>query len=379
MHLLKNGSKMFLIIDRYLIKQLLPPLLACTAGFFIFWITFDLITEIDSFQGAQSFTKSIIKYYLLKSPELLQTTLPISLLLAMLYTATLHSRHQEYTAIRASGLSIFRISIPYMSVGLIFGMIIWGFAEYLIPKTSILAEQIISNVKAKNDHDWLSRINFVNEVGGRVWTIDAFNTRTGEALTPQIGWFMTNGAFRHIIAERAVYTNNSWLFFNVQEFYYPSGSKGDYIPSSTNILELKHLNETPEKIRNEIKIRSLDNLKGSRKLHLKSSDIREYLFWHPTLRPDKKRILQTILHSRISSAFTSIIVVIIALPFGMHSNKRNIFFGAAGGIFITFVFFILQEFSLALGAAGILPPLISAWLPNIFFGTLGIIFVKQLN
>jgi lipopolysaccharide export system permease protein len=66
------------------------------------------------------------------------------------------------------------------------------------------------------------------------------------------------------------------------------------------------------------------------------------------------------------------VVVLIAIPFGAASGRRNLFFGVAGSIFICFAYFVIQQVSLALGAGGHLPAWLAAWLPNLFFAGLGL-------
>ncbi len=65
-------------------------------------------------------------------------------------------------------------------------------------------------------------------------------------------------------------------------------------------------------------------------------------------------------------------MVLIAIPFGAASGRRNLFFGVAGSIFICFGFFVVQQFSLAFGSGGYLPPWLAAWLPNIVFAGAGL-------
>ena len=54
-------------------------------------------------------------------------------------------------------------------------------------------------------------------------------------------------------------------------------------------------------------------------------------------------------------------VVLIAMPFGAASGRRNIFVGVVSSILICFVFFVLQQLGLALGTGGRLAPWLAAW------------------
>jgi len=98
--------------DRYLFRELLVPLGFCLGGFLIFWIAFDLFGRLDDFQELKFGLREILFYYLLDLPKLLNTALPVALLLAMLYALSAHSRHNELIALRSAGLSLWRICVP---------------------------------------------------------------------------------------------------------------------------------------------------------------------------------------------------------------------------------------------------------------------------
>ena len=67
-----------------------------------------------------------------------------------------------------------------------------------------------------------------------------------------------------------------------------------------------------------------------------------------------------------------LVVVLIALPFGAASGRRNVFVGVASSIFIAFAFLGLTKVSLALGASGYMPAWLAGWLPNLVFGFTGL-------
>ena len=77
--------------------------------------------------------------------------------------------------------------------------------------------------------------------------------------------------------------------------------------------------------------------------------------------------------------WTCFIVVLMAIPFGAPSGRRNLFFGVAGSIFICFSFLVLQMICLAVGVSGHLVPWLAAWLPNIIFGAIGITLTLRVR
>ena len=97
------------LLDRYLLRELLVPLGYCLCGFLLFWISSDLFVKLGEFQKKGMVARDIAEYYLVMLPEFLVLVLPIALLLALLYALTNHARHQEITAIRAAGVSLWRL------------------------------------------------------------------------------------------------------------------------------------------------------------------------------------------------------------------------------------------------------------------------------
>src|SRR5438128_1138339 len=107
------------LLDRYLLREFLAPLGFCLSGFWLLAIAFDLTGELRSMQAKHLRAGDIAEYYLYRPPDLLVWILPMVLLLALLYSLTNHARHNELTAIRAAGVSLWRMSMPFLAIGLI--------------------------------------------------------------------------------------------------------------------------------------------------------------------------------------------------------------------------------------------------------------------
>src|SRR5689334_17662965 len=131
------------LLDRYLLRELLLPLAYCLGGFLVFWISFDLLSELSGFLEDQISSGDIARYYLLRTPELLVVVMPIALLLALLYALTNHARHNELTAMRAAGLSLGRLSLPYLGVGLVFSLALFALNELWVPKADEVARELV--------------------------------------------------------------------------------------------------------------------------------------------------------------------------------------------------------------------------------------------
>ena len=96
------------LLDRYFLRELLIPFVYCLCGLFVFWLTFNLLDDLEDFQKANLAPSEVGLYYLHQLPELLIVVVPVALLLAMMHSLTNHSRHNELIAARAAGVGVWR-------------------------------------------------------------------------------------------------------------------------------------------------------------------------------------------------------------------------------------------------------------------------------
>jgi lipopolysaccharide export system permease protein len=373
-------------LDRYLLRELLVPLGYCLCGFLVFYVSFDLIFQINRFQDNRMQFVDMVEYYVVTLPELLaEQVLPVSLLLALLYALTNHSRHNELTAMRAAGVPLWRVALPYLGVGVAFGVIVFAITEFWLPSAAERARIIMARRLAQPGQlDLTPRFVLNNETARRKWIIGHFNTKTEEVLDPTVSWDLADGSSRRIDARRGVYRDKQWYFFGAHVWDCPAPEQL-YIetwPTNaavTNAVLQVSLPETPAWLKSEIKVNNLSATDAAKGLRLSMSEIRDYLQLHPQIDPRKKAMLMTQLQGNIAAPFTCLVVVLIALPFAARVGRHNVFVGVAGSIFICFGYFILQRITLGLGVAGYLPPLLAAWLPNLISGGTGLVLLSRLR
>jgi lipopolysaccharide export system permease protein len=365
------------LLDKYLLRELLVPLGYCLAGFFLFWVAFDLLQELNSLQSHKLSGWEIATYYAVKSPLLVVVMLPIALLLGMLFALSNHSRHHEITAIRAAGVSLWRLSLPYFAVGLAAGGVLFALNEFLVPDSADAAEAIkLQHVQKDRGGLGPGRVlnlGFTNAREQREWLIGAYVIASAQMLQPQVKWVADDGSERWLKAARAERTNGVWTFFDAIEYRTDPRSNTAPVPlARADVLPRPQFTETPDEIRSEIKIASRLALASSREADLSLAEIFDYLHFHPDLKRSDEWWLYTKLHGRLAAPWTCLVVVLIALPFGAASGRRNVFVGVASSIFIAFGFLVCQRVGLALGTSGHLPPWLAGWLPNLVFGLVGL-------
>ena len=353
------------------------PFAYCLSGFLLIWISSDLFDSIGDFKEAGLSALDIGEYYLVKSPEFLAIVLPVALLLGLLYALTQHARHNEITAIRAAGVGLWRLAMPYLVVGLLASGALFYVNEKFAPDADDRAELIkarrASGGESKFARHIVKNLGFVNARDQRNWLIAEFNSETLTMVSPVIKWVDASGMPVVFYASGAVYTNGGWTFFNAREYRGDPATDAALAPTIQEaVLPRPDFTETPEEIRSEVAISSRLTVKNRHRAELSLTELRHYLALHPDLSPAQASWLYTKMHSRIAGPWKCLVVVLIALPFGTVSGRRNVFAGVAGSILIGFAYFAVLEISLAVGTAGYVPAWLAGWFPNLAFAAMGI-------
>jgi len=367
--------------DRYLFRELLTPLACCLGGFLVFWISYFFFTELGTLQEHKLGLLDALEYAAAMLPGFFVMVLPITLLLALLYALTNHARHHEITALRAAGVSLWRLCAPYFVVGLAASGVYFALNEVAVPRGTRWAEEILSRhllqPSDRNVKTHFTKIGFRNTRARRNWQMSEYDAATTRLSNPVITWTLPDGSQRELRADYGLHTNGVWTFFNAKLFTL-ADAKSRFLPQPTAIvLPLPEFAETPRQILLEIRFSDTQTLRGSRNADIPLTELWEYLRYDPIMSAEDAAALFTKFHGRLALPWTCLVVVLIAIPFGAPAGRRNLFFGVAGSIFICFAFFVLQQVSLAFGINGHLPPWLAAWLPNLFFAALGTVMILR--
>jgi lipopolysaccharide export system permease protein len=374
------------LLDRYLLRELLIPLGYCLCGFLLFWITSDMFVKLGEFQRKGLVARDIAAYYVFVLPDFVVLVLPIALLLALLYALTNHARHQEITAIRAAGVSLWRLSLPYFGVGLLASLALFAVNEFWAPQSNERAEAILkrhlatdAHVPGRNEY-W--NLCFENTRDGRRWgPIGVYNAETGEMIRPLVYPIKQDGSKPWALrADRALRIDGVWTFFNALAFREAAETNSPPVPFlQTNVLAVPEFKETPEEINSEIKIRDTIILRAAKKSDVPIKDLLNYVRLHPQLSPSDRAWVETKLAGRLAAPWTCLVVVLVAIPFGAAGGRRNVFVGVASSIIICFSYFVLQQLGLALGTSGRVSPWLAVWFPNLFFGLVGLVMTARVR
>lgn len=375
------------LLDRYQLREFLSAFGYCLVGILVFWLSFELLGGMNELRRRELGAADVAMYLGHRLPLYLLLQVPVSLLLSLLYVLTQHARHNELVAMRAAGLGVWRISLPYLAVGVALSLGMLALNEYVVPDAAARADGVLEAASARSvpgavsegNGAWRENLNFRDPVSGRIWSVRRFNLETAEVVGAHIQWPTEDGGRSELVAERGMYGEEGWVFEGVTRFEFPAGG-GESTQAHTNRLAMSQFPETPAHLRSEVKIgRLLGSLKRSRQVQLSLREILTYRELHRELSPDLEARLRTWFHDRLASPWMCLVVVLIGIPAGAGSGRRNVFVGVASALFLAFAYFVLKEFSLALGTGRFLPAWLAAWLPNLVFGGGGALVLGRLR
>ena len=115
------------LLDLYIIKKFISITLIVLISFVVIFVSVNAIDNIDKFIENKIPNTEILKYYLFSIPYFLSYSLPISLLIATVFTFASLQKNHETTAIKASGISIRRISLPLIILGAVLSVTLFFF------------------------------------------------------------------------------------------------------------------------------------------------------------------------------------------------------------------------------------------------------------
>ncbi len=358
------------ILARYLFKNLMRPMVYLTMAFTLLFIVGDLMDNASEFMEAGTSPLELGYYYALRLPSMVIMIVPLCLLLAVLYSLSALTRHSEITAMRASGISIYRIVRPYLLMGILCLVFTAVVNEYTGPKFAYRADQFVKNQTHSDEQVYYQQIAFKNPAAGNIWYIQKFDTRDYTMRDIELTQQRKDGSdLRKYTAEKARWMDGRWWFENgsVQEYDRQGNRKG--IAEPFQALEMRDLSELPEDFMGEIKDPAYQS----------SAELWEYIQTHQFLSPETLTKYEVDFHHRLSMPFVCLIIVMIGIPVGAHTGRKGAFAGIMLALGMFFAFYATQFTMEYLAKQMYLAPWLGPWGALIAFSIIGGIMIHRMR
>ncbi len=354
------------ILDRYILFNFLKIFVFIALSIYVISVVIELKGIIDSALERKLHFSIILEYFKFYTPGVFKYIIPISTMMASVVTIAALSKSSEVIAIKATGISIYRMIAPIIILAFVFCIFFFFLQDYIFPYTNQKALMIKDQIEGRKGVSYSSlHGRWVALKGKRFLHYKNYEssppTLSGvslfeisekdfklrkriHALKCQwngIAWEFHNGWLREFDGkdhyknfEHLPYTRmEKPSFFQHRERTFFGGSK---IPEQMSFIELKEY---------------INSLKAS------GYDTTD---------------LELGLYEKTSFALTSLIMVFLALPFSFLIGKKGSLYGIGLSLLLVIIYWAIFAIFNALGLEGVLHPLLSAWAPNIIFGLGGI-------
>jgi lipopolysaccharide export system permease protein len=356
------------IVDRYLIHEYLRNLLFITLSFLALFLIIDFFEKIRMFLSNHATFKQMGSYFLFMMPMIVSQILPAAVLVASLVTCGTLSRHSEITAMKANGISLYRIALPILTIAALTSLMIFFLSEWVTPLTNDRAERIrLVEVQKQPSMGSFKQhqIWYRGEKG--IYNFRFFDARTGTLQGITIHYLDRQmNLIMRLDAERGEWKEGHWLFHNLLVARFDSGEFPVLSRIKQQVVDLPERPSDFQLIQKDVEAMGYSELKRYiRKLQSEGYDATRYV---------------VDLHGKMAFPLVSIILAVIGISFSLRSERSGgIAQGIGAGLVIGFSYWLVYAFGMSLGRSGTLPPFIAAWFANMLFAVASLFLVRRVK
>ena len=352
------------ILDRYIVTEYLKTFLIIMSSFLVLFVVIDVSDNLSRLIRHSANVKLITLYFIMRVPYVFVLGFPVVVLLSALFLMSNLSRHSETTAMRAAGLSIFRISMPLLIIAFLLSLFIMFVGEVVLPKAEMQQQIIyVEKIKKQKLEDDKTKANiYYRGKNNRYYYINFFDGYNNILNVISIIKFddKTGHLTQKIDALSAKWKNNQWLF---KKCYIRTFKDG--LPIKTTYYDTTYVSD--------LDASPIDFIRSAKKtMSMNYFELRDYIKRLQKVGVGTRKELVD-LNMKIAFPFVNFIIMFFSLPMlstTFRSRGKGLIF--AFGIFITFIFLSTVRFFQTLGYYGAMSPIKAAWIPNIIFFIIGL-------
>ncbi len=347
------------LLDKYILREFLRFFLITSISFIALYLLVDFFERFRMFMSNNATPAQMASYFFYSIPIIISLMLPFAILLSTLLTYSFLSKFSEITAMKANGISLYRIALPALGVAAVVSVFLFFFTELVTPASIQKTENIVKVEVQKQKAMGFFKQNEIWYRGhNAIYNFKMFDVEKNILRGITINQLNPDFTLKkRMDAQSAEWKNNQWVFRNLlvttfNQTNIPSleWSKEKVVPIPEGPNDFKIIQKDAEKM-GFFELRRYVN-----KIQAEGYDVSRYLID---------------LYGKIAFPFVCLILVVIGMSFSVYSERSGgIMQSVALGIFIGASYWVVHAFCMSLGRSGILPVIVAAWAANILFGSL---------
>ena len=363
------------IVDTYVLQSFLFYFAVLLTSFVLMthvYTFFELLSDIVKNHIALT---RVFTYLFFLTPQLIYDSAPFSILVAVLVTFGLLTKHNEITAFKATGISLYRLALPVLVAALGLSGALFAFDHYYVPDANRKQDAIRKEIKGKPVQTYLHpERQWVFDPGQkddpRVFYYKYFDPFQKVMNKPQV-FELDPTDFRvrkHIAAEKARWEPglHTWIFENGwSRDPARSESFNNFSGSATSFPEI---NERPDYFLQEF---LQDQQMNFQQLAAYIRDLQ---------RSGIDTIaLQVRFYLKFALPLIALVMAIISVPFAFMTGNRGAMAGVGVSFAIAIAYKSVEKLFEQLGDVNLLPAMLAAWSPDLLFAMAGMYFFTRMR
>ena len=356
------------ILDEYVVREFLNTFFLVLAGFVVLMLVFTFFDLVGDILRNHIRMSTVGGYLINMTPDMLYRLTPLAVLIAVLVTFGVLNRNSEIIAMKATGISLYRLVIPIFSISAMLAVTLFMFDQYYLPQANRKAEALRNIIKGlppqtvlHPENNWIFGQPRPGEPG-RIFYYQFFDNDRNEFANISIFEFdpSTFALSRRIFASRAVWdqATGTWRFVNGWQRDITGANITEYRDfKQTSFAEI---HEDPSHFKKE-SLQSQEMNFGQLERYI--SDLSQSGF-------DTKRLRVALWH-KLAYPLIAIVMAVLAIPFALSMGRRGSLTGIAGAIAVALTYFVVDGLFGAMGNVNYLPASLAAWSPDVLFGLTG--------
>jgi len=356
-------------LNRYIRREFLKILSLSLSSLVLMYVIVVFLQKMNVFNRYQASFYLILQYLFYKIPEVtFQWTLPYAVLLSILLTLGTLSRHSEITALKAGGVSLYRITLPLFLIVFLISVVHFLGNEYLVPST-YQKSRYIWDVKIKKEKPASFFKNY------KIWYRSDHRIFNIQLLDPQnktlkgFTLYQFDDQFRciqRIDAREVKWVDGKWQFSQGALRTFGIDGSLQMTPFKERDFPLDEKWESFQKIERDPEEMSYTELSAYiQRIQASGYDATRYLVG---------------LYSKLSHPLLNLIMVLIGIPFALRTGRSGgVALSIGISVIIGFAYGVIFYIFLSIGKTGVLPPFLSAWTPTLLFGLTGIFTLMSVR
>ncbi len=346
---------------------------AINMAFFTFIFLMTKILDITNLIVNYKINLSSVFLILVYSvPRFLSFVIPMSVMIAVLLTFLRLSNDHELNALKAGGVSIYSLMPPVLAFS-VMGMLLSCFLTiYAMPWGMVSMKELTFRVAASHVNAGLKERTFNDSFKDVMLYINKIDLKKKRLIDVFIEDKRSKNIVSTIVAPKGkVFSEPDKLVFHLQLYN-----------GAINQVNLE--NRSAHSINFDTYDVSLDLKKtfSTSKSGPKDEDemslgeFRQYL--STAVKKDEQYYTTLIeFHKKFSIPVACIALGILAVPLGVQSESAKRSSGLGLGLAFFLIYYLMLSAGQVFGEAGVYPPVIGMWVPNIVMGGLGLFLVVR--